>query len=47
MNQQVNGGQLKLLGNYTLVPGTMDIVLSNNASGIVVADAIKVVKTSD
>ena len=41
-NQQTNGGQLNLLGTFTLAAGTLEIVLDNSASGFVVADAVKV-----
>ena len=40
-NQQINGGKFNLLGSYTLTAGTVEVVLDNNASGFVVADAIQ------
>ena len=42
-NQQINGGQFNLLGTYTLSAGTLQVVLDNGASGVVIADAIRVV----
>ena len=41
-NQQINGGQFNPLGSYQLTAGTLDVVLDNNASGYVVADAVQV-----
>jgi lysophospholipase L1-like esterase len=41
-NQQVNGGLMNLLNTYNLTAGTLDIVLSNNANGYVIADAVQV-----
>ena len=44
-NQQINGGQFNLLGSYNLTAGTLEVVLDNNASGYVVADAVQVTYT--
>ena len=41
-NQQIDGGQFKLLGSYNLSAGTLEVVLDNNASGYVIADAVQV-----
>ena len=44
-NQQINGGQFNLLGSYNLTEGTLEVVLDNNASGYVVANAVQVTYT--
>jgi hypothetical protein len=42
VDQQVNGGQWNLLGTYPFAAGTSGyVVLSDNANGVVIADAIK------
>jgi hypothetical protein len=42
VNQQANGGQWVYLGNYYFTAGTDNyVVVSDNADGIVVADAVK------
>jgi hypothetical protein len=42
VNQKVNGGQWNLLGTYPFAVGTSGlVVLSNDANGYVIADAIK------
>jgi hypothetical protein len=42
VNQQTNGGQWNLLGTYDFAAGTSGyVVLSDDADGIVIADAIK------
>ena len=42
VNQQVNGGQWNLLGTYPFADGTSGrVVLSDDANGYVIADAIK------
>ena len=41
-NQQINGGKFNLLGSYNLSAGTLEVVLDNNASGYVIADAVQV-----
>lgn len=46
VNQQVNAGQFNLLENYPLQSGTLNVVLNNSASGIVVADAVQVQLTN-
>jgi hypothetical protein len=43
VDQRVNGGQLYLLGAFALRSGTLEIVLTNDASGYVVADCTEVV----
>jgi hypothetical protein len=43
VDQRTDGGQFNLLETYTLDSGTLQIVLTNNASGYVVADAIQIV----
>jgi len=42
-DQRTDGGQFNLLGTYSLTSGMLEIVLSDCASGFVVADAIQVV----
>ena len=43
-DQRTNGGQFNLLGSFVLeFTGTVDIVLSNDASELVVADAVQIV----
>ena len=42
-DQRTNGGQFNLLGSFVLNTGTVDIVLSNDASELVVADAVQIV----
>jgi len=44
IDQRYNGGRLNLLGSYNLVPGTLEVVLNNNASNFVVADAVQVIR---
>jgi len=44
-NQQTGGGLFNLLGTFTLAAGTLEVVLDNNASGYVVADAVQLVFT--
>jgi lysophospholipase L1-like esterase len=46
-NQQTNGGQFNLLGSYNLTAGTLEVVLDNNASGYVIADAVQVTYTGE
>ena len=41
-NQQINGGQFNPLGSYNLTAGRLTVVLDNNASGYVIADAVQV-----
>jgi hypothetical protein len=42
MNQKINGGKWVYLGNYYFTAGTDNyVVLSDNADGVVVADAVK------
>jgi len=41
-NQTVSGGRFNLLGTYELEVGTLEVVLTNNPSGFVVADAIEI-----
>ena len=41
-NQQIDGGQFNPLGSYNLAAGTLEVVLDNNASGYVIADAVQV-----
>ena len=43
VDQRTNGDQLNLLGSFVLNTGTVDIVLSNDASELVVADAVQIV----
>jgi RHS repeat-associated protein len=46
VNQRVRGGDWVLLGTYTMTPGANPrVVLSDDADGVVVADAIKLVPT--
>jgi len=45
MDQRVNGGQFNLLGSYTLAPGILEIVLTNDADQYVIADAVKLVES--
>ena len=40
-DQRQGGGQFNLLGTYTLAAGTLDVVLTDAASGVVVADAVR------
>ncbi len=42
VDQRVNGGQFNLLGTYMLEAGTLEVVLTNKASGQVVADAVQI-----
>ncbi|HWP93828.1 MAG TPA: GDSL-type esterase/lipase family protein, partial [Thermodesulfobacteriota bacterium] len=42
VDQTVNGGQFNLLGTYTLQAGTLQVTLTNNANGKVVADAVQI-----
>jgi hypothetical protein len=46
VNQRRNGGVFYPLGSFMLNAGTLSIVLDNNASGYVIADAIKVEPSS-
>jgi hypothetical protein len=42
VNQQVNGGQWNLLGTYPFAAGTSgSVVLTDDANGVVIADAVK------
>jgi RHS repeat-associated protein len=42
VNQQINGGQWNLLGTFDMAPGQNHrVVVTNNANGVVVADAIQ------
>jgi len=44
VDQRINGGQFNPLGGpYSLEVGTVEVVLSNDASGYVIADAVKIV----
>jgi hypothetical protein len=43
VDQRKSGGQFNLLGTYFLNSGTLKIVLTNDASGYVVADATEIV----
>ena len=42
VDQRIDGGQQNLLGTYVLSSGTLEVVLSNDASGFVIADAVRV-----
>ena len=42
VDQRSNGGQFNVLGSYPLQAGTVTIVLSDDADGIVIADAVQV-----
>jgi len=44
-NQEVNNGQWISLGTYDFGVGTSSVVLSDNANGVVIADAIMLVYT--
>ena len=47
VDQRVNGGQFNQLGGpYSLAAGTLEVVLSDNASGYVIADAVQVLPYS-
>jgi len=43
VDQRVNGGQFVLLGTYTLEVGTLEVELTNQATGYVIADAVEVI----
>ena len=47
LNQQKDGGEWVFLGRPWFYEGSIDIVLSDNADGVVIADAIKLISTSD
>ncbi|UCF92356.1 MAG: DUF4214 domain-containing protein [Desulfobacterales bacterium] len=47
VDQLINGGQFNLLGVYDLEPGILEVVLTDDASGYVVADAVMVVAAGD
>jgi len=46
VNQQTNGGSWQSLGVFSFNPGSYSVILSDNANGFVVADAIKLVPVS-
>ncbi len=41
VDQTVNGGQFIPIGEYSLLPGQLEVILTDEASGYVVADAVK------
>jgi hypothetical protein len=41
VDQTVNGGQFIPIGKYSLLPGQLEVILTDEASGYVVADAVK------
>jgi hypothetical protein len=43
VDQRVNGDQLNLLGTFALSSGTLEIVLTNDESGAVIADVTQIV----
>ena len=48
VNQQINGGQWNLLGTFSFATGTSgSVVLSDDADGYVIADAIRVVNSDN
>jgi FtsP/CotA-like multicopper oxidase with cupredoxin domain len=40
-SQRTGGGTFQTLGSYLLSPGTVKVILSNQADGVVVADAVR------
>ncbi|WP_373498914.1 hypothetical protein [Desulfococcus sp.] len=42
-NQTRNGGQFNLLGTYPLSAGTLEVLLNDTPTGVVIADAVKIV----
>ena len=42
VNQQLNGGEWVPLGTYSLQSGTLDVTLTDQANGYVIADAIRI-----
>lgn len=46
-DQSVHGGQFMLLGTYALAAGPLEVVLSNNASNYVIADAIEIINLGE
>uniref|UniRef100_UPI003593DC3C C25 family cysteine peptidase n=1 Tax=Desulfococcus sp. TaxID=2025834 RepID=UPI003593DC3C len=42
-NQTRDGGQFNLLGTYPLTAGTLEVYLSDTPTGVVIADAVKIV----
>jgi hypothetical protein len=43
-NQTRDGGQFNLLGTYPLAAGTLEVVLNDTPTGVVIADAVRVKK---
>jgi hypothetical protein len=41
VDQTVNGGQFIPIGEYSLLPGQLEVILTDEASGYVIADAVK------
>jgi hypothetical protein len=41
VDQTENGGQFIPIGEYSLLPGQLEVILTDEASGYVVADAVK------
>ena len=42
VNQELNGGVFNRLGEYDLLAGTLEVILSDNANEYVIADAVQV-----
>ena len=45
LNQEINGGEWNSLGVYPFSEGLASVILSDDAEKVVIADAIRLVKT--